>query len=308
MSLKNLIVLTCFLLISQVTNASSRTIGIYDLEITDSYSRDIVVFTMNGQVYEFNDVSELNFLQLKLAKEHKERVTVEIAKTSHVEDAVGLRNSIIEIKRITPVKIFSNKIKNRLKKQYSPAMIENDYVTNFVNSDKLDALFKKLRNNHTEDSQCYNRAHIWSYEMRRYSEGGRRVQPGKMWLFFTRRYVLEYKFKWWFHVAPYVTLRGEDTVLDRKYLKAPIDLRGWTDFFIKPLTECPFIQRYSTFENNPSNGRDNCFVMKTSVHYYQPYQMELLEKGKNPEQKKWEDWELKQAYKDGLNTSHYPRL
>ena len=289
-------------------NASTRVIGIYDVEVTDKDGRDVLVFATNGQVFEFNDVNELRLQQLKLAKEHKEQVTIEITDISHFEDVLGLRNNITEIHRITPVKNSSKRLSNSFKNDYTPAMIENDYVTDFLNDSELSVLFRKMRNNNSKDSQCYNRAHIWAYEMRRSTERNRVVQPGKMWLYFTKKYIIEYKFKWWFHVAPYVTLRGQETVLDRKYLKEPIDLRGWTDFFIKPRSECHFIKRYSDFENNPLDGADDCFVMKTSVHYYQPYQMELLEKGKNPEQKKWEPWELKQAYKDSLGTSRYPRL
>ena len=308
MSLKNFTILCSLILISQFSVASTKVIGIFDLEATDRSGRDFVVFATDGQVYNFNDVSELNIEQLKQAKKYKEKVTVEVSNVSHFEDIQGLRNNIIDIKRITPVVRFSKRQKNELKNDYAPSMILNDYVTDFTNEDKLDAIFRSQRNNHREDSQCYNRAHIWSYEMRKHNEGGRVVQPGKMWLYFTKKYVREYKYKWWFHVAPYVTLQGEDTVMDRKYLKGPISLRGWTDFFIKPRTECPFIDRYSYYENNRSTATGDCYLMKTSVHYYQPYQMELIEKGENPEQKKWEDWELKQAYRDGLGTSRYPTL
>ena len=127
-----------------------------------------------------------------------------------------------------------------------------------------------------------------------------------MWLYFTKKYIRQYRFKWWFHVSPFVQLNGEDIVMDKKYLEGPISRRGWTDFFIKSRTKCPIISKYSDYERNPFRGE--CFLMRTSVHYYQPYQAELLEEGKNPEQKRWENWELKQAYKDGIGTNIYPSL
>jgi hypothetical protein len=149
-------------------------------------------------------------------------------------------------------------------------------------------------------SQCYNRAHGWAFDMwRKY-----KVNSMKMFLFFTRRFIEEYKYKWWFHVAPYVMVETEngptEMIMDVSFMKGPTELKKWTDYFLratKPV--CPEVKKYSDYRNNQMV--QDCYVMKTSMYYRSPMDLELLEKQGRQEL----DWNLnevrearKQAFKN----------
>lgn len=298
--------LATILLTISATNASTRSIGIVEIDTVEGDESSFAVYATDGQIYEISDQNGITLEQAVLAKNNKEQVEIEITEFSDSEDLLGLRSQILELKRMSVATDEASAPRANTKNLYNTDMILNDYITDFRDESRVDAVFRAQRTDVREKSQCYNRAHVWSWEMRRFTEGGRLVQPGKMWLYFTKKYIRAYRYKWWFHVSPFIQLNGQDTVMDRKFLRGPIDRRGWTNFFIQPKTNCPVITRYSQYENNPYEGY--CFLMRTSVHYYQPYQAENLENGRGRVQTQWEQWELKQAYRDGVGSSYIPNL
>lgn len=300
--------LVTVLLTISAANASTRSIGIVNIETVEGDESSFAIYATDGQIYEISDQDELTLEQAILAKENKEQVEIEVTEFSDSEDVLGLRSQILDLKRMSVAtdEAMAPAPDSNSKLLYNPGLILNDYITNFRDESGADTVFRAQRTDTREKSQCYNRAHVWAWEMRRFTEGGNLVQPGKMWLYFTKKYIRSHRYKWWFHVAPFVQVRGQDTVMDRKFLNGPILRRGWTDFFIQPRTECPVITRYSQYENNPYVG--NCFLMRTSVHYYQPYQAENLENGRGREQTSWQQWELKQAYRDGVGSRSVPNL
>lgn len=302
--------LFCFLMLA-VTTVSAKTtvkVGISDIEQVKGESELYALFASNGQIYELEDSFNTHLAEARLALKNGERVILELTENSDVENVLGLRNNILNITRVenTSSSLNSKVAPKRTNKSlYNASSLLSDYITDFRSSRSVDRVFYEQRTKTRKKSQCYNRAHLWSWEMRKFSEGGRKVQPGKMWIYFTKRYISDYKYKWWFHVAPFVTLNGQDMVMDRKFLRTPVTRRAWSDFFIQPRTHCPLITRYSQYANNPYQG--NCFLMRTSVHYHQPYQIENLELG-HPVQRNWVEWELKIAYKDGAGKRKVPRL
>lgn len=297
--------MTMLFLIGQ-SNASTNLIGIEKIDTVEGDETSVAIYATNGLIYEIDSSDKETIEQAILAKENKQLISIEVTNFSESEDILGLRNQILDIERLSRRTDEFRARQNTNKFFYDPKQLNNDYVTNFRDQRRVDEIFRSQRTDVKEKSQCYNRAHVWSWEMRRYSENGRVVQPGKMWMYFTKKYIRAYRFKWWFHIAPYVQLNGEEVVMDKKFLRGPISTRGWTDFFIQPRTECQNISRYSQYENNPNDG--HCFLMRTSVHYYQPYQAENLEKGTGQEQTSWQQWELKQAYKDGVGSRRVPNL
>ena len=158
-------------------------------------------------------------------------------------------------------------------------------------------VFRSQENGTRRRSQCYNRAHVWTYEMSK-----RKITAGKVWLFFTSRYIKEYKYKWWFHVAPYVKVEGEaeDTVMDRKFTKNPAPLTVWKDIFIYNRANCPTVEYYSDYRDNHFNGNKFCYIIKSSMYYWQPFNIENLEKGEAPK-KSWDRGELEQAHKNAVS-------
>jgi hypothetical protein len=100
-----------------------------------------------------------------------------------------------------------------------------------------------------------------------------------MWVFFTRKYIREFSFDWWFHVSPYVHVvengKVRERIMDVKYSRGPVKLKQWTDIFLRNDAPCPLVEKYTDHANYPEFG--SCFVMKSSMYYYQPADLEWKE-------------------------------
>jgi hypothetical protein len=159
-------------------------------------------------------------------------------------------------------------------------------------------IFANLRPNARGRSQCYNRAHVWAYESKRSFN----LDSLKVFMFYTRRYIREYNFEWWFHVAPATLVRGADgglreRILDYRFTRRPHGVKEWTDVFMRNKVTCPVIARYSEYERNEETGY--CFLQKVSMYYLQPLDLDRLEQtgqGKT----RWLDYEVRRAYRDGF--------
>ena len=166
--------------------------------------------------------------------------------------------------------------------------------------DEAQTVFTEARRNARQESQCFNRAHVWSYEWRT----KRNLYSSKAWVFFTRKYIRKYKFEWWFHVAPmvHVVHDGEvkERVMDIKYSKGPLKLKQWTDIFMRDSAHCRVVDKYSDQANFPESG--SCFVMKSSMYYYQPIDLELLEV-LGQEKTKWLEPEVRHAFMDAFQVT-----
>lgn len=142
---------------------------------------------------------------------------------------------------------------------YEPSVISENEATN---------VFKRMRRNYQNDSQCYNRAHIWAYE--EFKKTG--LKSTKLFLFFTSRYIRNYRYKWWFHVAPMVETNLGDRVLDRRYTSGPRYKDNWTKGFIHSGRKCPVVYKYSDYRNNQQS--EDCYMIPTSMYFWQPRDIE----------------------------------
>lgn len=170
---------------------------------------------------------------------------------------------------------------------YHPSILKNlDHARSF---------FYDARTNAREESQCFNRAHVWTYEWRIKSN----LYSSKVWIFFTRKFIRKHKFEWWFHVAPSVHVVHEgqvrERIMDIKYARGPLKLKQWTDIFMRDNAECPVVKKYTDQADHPESG--SCFVMKSSMYYYQPVDLEQLELTGIPKTR-WMEPEVKHAYED----------
>jgi hypothetical protein len=194
--------------------------------------------------------------------------------------------------------IINQLISNKEDSQYNKSFIRNDYFkTVLTNISEAEELFNKGRRDYVEDSQCYQRAQVWSYEWRKMN-----IYTSKTWIFFTRKYIRKYNFEWWFHVAPSVHVSTEEgikeRVLDLKYARSPLKLKDWTDIFIRDSTNCPVVDNYTDQADYPESS--SCFVMKSSMYYYQPYELEL-EEINGIEKTVWIKDEVKRSYLQAFN-------
>lgn len=150
------------------------------------------------------------------------------------------------------------------------------YTPSVMNSvSEAQALFNRQDRNTKRWSQCFNRAHGWSYDM--WSNAG--VNSMKVFIFFTQRYIKAYRYKWWFHVAPYVVVQTSsgpvEHVMDVSFSKGPMQVRPWTDMFMENNSACPKVERYSQYRQN--QWTQDCYLIKTSMYYRTPTDIELLE-------------------------------
>jgi hypothetical protein len=159
-------------------------------------------------------------------------------------------------------------------------------------------LYGMMRSDYLEEAQCTNMAHVWAYE--EYKRSGLKSQ--KIFLFFTKKYIMRYRFGWWFHVSPLVQAKeGKEIlqiVMDRRYTSLPLDKKTWTDHFVKTNRQCKEIDKISTFWNNQQS--EDCYLMQVSMYYWQPRDIRLRdENGKD--KTKFLKGEIRQAYDQAFN-------
>lgn len=151
-------------------------------------------------------------------------------------------------------------------------------------------------------SQCFRRAHHWSYDLWMDSK----IKSMKAFIFFTKKYIREYNYDWWFHVAPFVYYAPEgnvpgagkmnEAVLDSMYFtEAPVPLDDWASAFMENQAKCAEIQKYADFE--AVQEKDYCVVRKVPMYYYAPDNVEELD-GQGKALQTFESWELEDMTRD----------
>lgn len=142
------------------------------------------------------------------------------------------------------------------------------YEPDDVSSGAASSIFYRMRRDYQYNSQCYNRAHVWAYE--EYKKTG--LKSKKTFLFFTRRYIRNYNYKWWFHVSPSTVVGGTDMILDRRYTSGPRTFNNWTRNFIYSRRTCPVVYKYYDYRNNQES--QDCYLIPVSMYFWQPRDIE----------------------------------
>ncbi len=178
--------------------------------------------------------------------------------------------------------------KSKQERLYIPTIYSSyDYATDVLAG---------MKRNWVNTSQCYDRSHVWAYEE---AYAGRNLQ--KAFLFFSDAYISRNDFPWWFHTAPYalVKLKGEtvERIMDPAFTSYPLKFKLWTDMFMNNKVECKLVQKYSDYSTHP--GEDDCYMMKTSIYFWQPKDLEAHDKS-GVQKSKFIDWEIKHAYKNAF--------
>jgi hypothetical protein len=299
----NKAILVGFLLcLSFFSFASTYKVELVELMEPVSEDADYSVFAQDGRIYNI-DANDRELIDLaKMAIKSKAAVKLRLSNHFNMEELTDTRNEIINIKILSKNEPILNSI---FQKNITPIqdILMSTYVTDMNDEIKLGNYFNSMRRKFKRRSQCYNRAHVWAWEMSFNKMNGKRVQMGKTWIFFTRKYIREYKYKWWFHIAPYLTLNKEIRVLDKKFTDNPEPLQNWIDEFIYSKEECKIISKYSDYRNHQTE-RD-CFIINSSLHYWQPRDLEKAE-SEGVMQDRWTNSRLKAAYKNAVRRTKPP--
>lgn len=278
-------VLFFFCFISTAFAGREISTQIYDIDMGQPHEEPLI-FLSTGQVVTLPLENKSLFHDLKLAIKNKKWFLI----------TINDEREIVSLKEIPapPTAIQNAGIKSVLNElPYEPSILKD--------MNQARTLFYEARTGHHKDSQCYNRAHVWSYEWRT----KRNVYSSKAWLFFTRRFIRKYQFEWWFHVAPMIHVVSDgavrERVMDMKYsTRGPLKLKQWTDIFVRDNSHCPVVEKYSDHANFPESG--SCFVMKSSMYYYQPIDLEKLET-KGVKKTRWLESEVRHAYEEAFKTT-----
>ncbi len=162
----------------------------------------------------------------------------------------------------------------------------------------VDRIFNSLNDTNKTRSQCFKRAHMWSFDM--WSRLG--VVSQKIFIFYTRRYIELQDFDWWFHVAPVVRAGGVDYALDRAFTNRPHTIEEWKNRFLNPNITCPVIDHYDQYESKQWNRL--CYLRMMPMYYFRPADIRDLDR-QGREKTGWVLSELqdaRKAFTDGMET------
>lgn len=257
----------------------------------DSY----LILGEDGNIYSIDSNDLENLENANLALENNDEIIIN-TKLSLLKSLSDKRE---EVKTIEFVAGKSEMKNSNLFQQNIPTPLDNYSVTELDNEEIGKELFNTMNRNTKRHSQCYNRAHVWSYELSKKSVSGQKLKLGKTWIFFTRKYIREYKYKWWFHIAPFIKYKNSNDVfvMDRSYTKLPTALQEWSNIFMKNNSVCKIVEYYSDYRDNQES--QSCFIILSSMYYWQPFNIEKLENGEK-QKLQYENNELEQAYKNAI--------
>lgn len=266
--------------------AHSNVTAIYEIWQPESSTDNFLVLTTDGRVHEVKKDDFELVDQLTLAMNSKLAIRVQFLESDATSELLQQRKTIYKAQLYN--KIYypdANDLSNFEE-------FEEQNLTNFSSMNQATYYFNTMRTNTRNKSQCYNRALVWAYEL--WKNHG--IVTTKNWMFFTRRYIREYRYHWWFHVTPITQVSGYGTVaLDRKFMRSPTPIVPWKNFFMRNNAPCPLVTHYSSYRNNQEAAY--CYWIRTNMYFWQPYHIENLERG-YPPRYGWKQNELNIAYRD----------
>lgn len=245
-----------------VLAATQVATQVYDIDY-GTEDEEILVLLNSGQVAKVSrENSEIldQLSQKSTIKQQSYKFTLDKNRNIVAMDEVHSP----EVVENLPPEISMNTSSN--KSNYIPTTIESMAIAK--------QYFKEARYN-PKDSQCFNRAMVWSYEWWR----NHSLKSNKILIYFTRTYIRRYNFEWWFHIAPYVHVMHEGKVveraMDRKYSSNPRTFREWSDIFMQKDPECPVITKFSDYADFPYTGE--CYLQRSHMYTYQPADLQGYE-------------------------------
>lgn len=299
MAIKSWIVLIASLVFFQ-SMAKAETIYTTVFNVFESVKSErlLVLSAVDGRIYKTHRSEE----NLKRIKSLVGRV-VRLEFANNGREAVITNIQLARAGEIDPVTLDLNHFTYNQLRQFAP--------TDLQTLERATDIFKNMLNDGDKRrSECFKRAHMWTYDM--WSKLG--IYTEKIFIFYTKRYAILEDFEWWFHIAPMVTVAGEEYVMDGTFMEKPITVKEWKDFFIKSdKITCPEITKYQDFENNQWNRL--CYLMKVPMYYFSPLNIENRDK-KGMERNHWVLEELQDARKafknweekyEGLDTGKFIR-
>lgn len=243
------------LLLSFTTLGETLKTRVAKIVLSEGPGRPELFLFENGRVGRLSEEKKSALrLTLKEAKENDSLLQIDLDERGEVRDLKILEQSEKNLNEDDPLPVIG---------PFRPTVLRN--------YGEAQSIFQHLNRRHQRDSQCYNRAHIWAFEeWRRIG-----LQSLKLFMFFTKSYIWEYNYEWWFHVTPLTYVGSTPVTLDRTFNRAPLTIKDWTLGFIKSRRDCPIITRYSHYEQNQMT--EHCYLIPATMYFWQPRDLEAYE-------------------------------
>lgn len=261
-----------FSLFSSTVLATSFSTGIFDIEIKNTL--DVMVKTDQGEVLWINPQKKSLIELIQRAKFQNTTVEIERDKDNFILSA-----------KLLDEKFHSEE----LALESEAGEFEPSFFTHYSH---LRRSFFTMRRDDRKKSQCYERAYVWAYDLWETQE----VSSMKLFLFFTNKYIREYRFKWWYHVSPMSYLVAEEYVLDRKFSKGPLRPQAWTNIFMRNNAVCKSVVSY--FDYDKDDDTESCFLIRSSMYYLGPNALKRRDQGF--ELTKWNPATLRSSRRRGF--------
>jgi hypothetical protein len=231
---------------------------IYQIDNGIKKSDETLVLLANGHVLKISIQDKKKLPTISNEKSFNEWYQFKLDKNRFIKSMKKIPSPKIDLK-------FSNPMEMRFQ----------DYIPTTIKTHSLARRYFAEARYNPKESQCFNRAMVWTYEWWRNHE----IRSNKIFIFFTRNYIRKYNFEWWFHVAPYVHVLKEGKVVERvmdiKYTSGPLQIPSWTNIFMKNNAKCPVITKYSEYADFPYEY--DCFIQRTNMFTYQPADLQMYE-------------------------------
>jgi hypothetical protein len=242
---------------------TEMTTQIYDVDYGNKQHDEVLVFLSNGHVAKLrqsNAIVEKGLFENKSNTGSDGWVKIKLDKKRFITNITPIKAPV------RPVEFLPDSNNEKGILEYVP--------TTIANMETAKKYFREARYK-PKDSQCFNRAMVWSYEWwQKHS-----LKSNKLLIYFTRTYIRRYNFEWWFHIAPYVHIMENGKVVERvmdvKYSRGPSPFRQWTNIFMRNDAACPVITKFSDYADYPYSGE--CFIQRTHMYTYQPADLQMYE-------------------------------
>lgn len=250
------IMLLSILLMSFSTHADRFRSKIHSIDKAQKKTDPHLILMENGRVIFLKYGDESNLKSFENSLEKKDTLEVELDE----------ENQFLSGETVEPEYPYNPQTENSESREFS-------YDPSIVSDSDATSIFHRMRRDYQNYSQCYNRAHIWAWE--EYQKSG--LKSVKHFLFFTRRYIRNYRYKWWFHVSPSVIVSGlGERILDRRYTSEHRSVSDWTKSFIYSGRSCPVVHKYYDYRNNQES--EDCYLIPVSMYFWQPRDIELRDR------------------------------
>lgn len=247
----------------------------------DEDPKEVLLFLQNGQV---GRLAPSSAIYAEIKKKLNSRFQMEVRLDS--------KDRVIETKAHPPSPVQETEI------LHDPPSASPDLEPpSILTPAEAKEVFWSMNPNYRRRSQCFNRAHVWTYETLKF----RKIRLMKVFMFFTAKYIREYHYRWWFHVSPFAYVNDQslihESILDYTFMDGPVDPKGWSDRFIAARTPCPTVEKYSDYSNH--QYEHHCYFMKVPMYFWQPRHLEARESG-GPIPDQFIEDEVRAAYTQGF--------